>query len=840
MIVISIPRSNDKETPGIQQSGTPVPGAARRLLRLWAKINCQSNVKDVQGRNGGANSLNTHSIFCRINGTQVGKSTLLNALLGHQVLAVSASAACTAVATEISYKNIQSIEAFVEFISLEEWRARLAHLIEDVVDTAVDTQEGPADNSSISPACRARDNLFGVYPQLKDVDPKHWVVEELLTDPLVNQHLGRTECLKASRARDLQKEVGASLRCTVALIDSLQLEQFLSSAITNPSPSTRALWPLVKIVKIAGQFDVLSTGVTLVDLPGNGDADIARDGVANEYLKTADAVCLVANIMRAKDDRDLHLYLHKHLAQMILDGRIQDNSLLLLLTGADNTIGSNEILLDSGKQATVDSLQQVARSLATEIQGLQTRKERQKHSRAKKVGERLERQIIAKRVEKEKKIKEKNRLLAFQRSEVVEEHLKQKIIELFQEISQSETRVHIPIFCLGSRDFINMDAVETDTPTIFVKREETGIPRLRRHFLRDAEQRNLSDAATVVTEWCGLLYRAIQPLAGSAASTDTALEIHRRINVFENTCTTMVDELTRKIGKEYDALLIQVEKAVSEAERNSPAVFESHTAMRWNTYCAMMRQEGRYDNGNLNADLTKTILPAIQQKWYNAVNVRIPLYCRDFLGDLRDEFNLTLDLISTASPQHNLNQIRKSIALESVLKDLDVVNIEFTRSAQRSGTRAWTPLIREHLVAQYARASAEKGPGMYNRMKRLPVFRSAANNLQMNKNFIESDASQIFSPLNDSVRELFDSATAHVGMSDGVILKQLLELMRQTLLGEFPLLSRYYSDPWNPYKSARIKAAKMMNRFVREHENASSDLLDNLKTRLQQLSRPLA
>ncbi|KAJ7659768.1 hypothetical protein DFH06DRAFT_1326791 [Mycena polygramma] len=792
---------------------------ADRAKSIIAKATPRTYKVAMVGRTGV--SLNTHSIFRRVNGTQVGKSTLLNALLGHQVLAVSASAACTAVATEISYKDIQNIEAVIEFISREEWRARLSRLIEDVVDTAVDTQEGPADNSSISPACRAREKILGIYPQLKDVDPKHWVVEELLTDPLVNQHLGRTEDLKAS----------------LALIDSLQLEQFLSSAITSLSPNTRALWPLVRIVKIAGQFDVLSTGVTLVDLPGNGDADIARDGVASEYLKTADAWPASREPKMTATSISIYIGSEHHvdclifqtpivstsLAQLILDGRIQDNSLLLLLTGADNPIGSNEILLDSSKQAAV------ARSLATEIQNLQIRKERQKHSHAKKVVERLERQIIAKRVEKENKIKEKNRLLAFQRSEVVKEHLKQKIIELFKEISQSETRVHIPIFCLGSRDYIYMDTVETDTPTIFVQREETGIPRLRHHFLRDAERRNLSDAVTVVTEWCSLLYRTIQPLAGSAGSTETALEIHRRINVFESTCTTMVDELTRKIRKEYDALLIQVEKAVSEAERNSPAVFESHTAKKWNTYCAMMRQEGRYDNGNLNADLTKTILPAIQQKWYNAVNVRIPLYCCDFIGDLRDEFNLTLDLISTASPQHNLNQIRKSIALESVLKDLDVVNIESTRSAQRSGTRAWTPLIRENLVAQYARASAEKGPGMYNRMKRLPVFRGGANTLQMNRHFIESDASQIFSPLNDSVRSLFDSATVH------------------TLLGEFQLLSRYYSDPWNlagvdtsPDKCARIEAAKVMNRFVKEHENASSDLLDNLKTRVQQLSRPLA
>jgi hypothetical protein len=41
-----------------------------------------------------------------------------------------------------------------------------------------------------------------------------------------------------------------------------------------------------------GRFEVLSTGITLVDLPGHGDVDNVRDTMANEYLKSADTICL--------------------------------------------------------------------------------------------------------------------------------------------------------------------------------------------------------------------------------------------------------------------------------------------------------------------------------------------------------------------------------------------------------------------------------------------------------------------------------------------------------------------------------------------------------------------
>ncbi|KAJ7806483.1 hypothetical protein B0H14DRAFT_3484073 [Mycena olivaceomarginata] len=84
-----------------------------------------------------------------------------------------------------------------------------------------------------------------------------------------------------------------------------------------------------------GAFPVLSTGITLVDLPGHGDVDNVRDSLANEYMRDADAVFLVTPIARAIDDRDTHKYLKQHLSQIIVDGRISEKSIALILTGAD-------------------------------------------------------------------------------------------------------------------------------------------------------------------------------------------------------------------------------------------------------------------------------------------------------------------------------------------------------------------------------------------------------------------------------------------------------------------------------------------------------------------------
>lgn len=52
-----------------------------------------------------------------------------------------------------------------------------------------------------------------------------------------------------------------------------------------------------------------------------------------------------------------------------------------------------------------------------------------------------------------------------------------------------------------------------------------------------------------------------------------------------------------------------------------------------------------------------------------------------------------------------------------------MANMEATKSAQRQGSRTWEPLMKNMLDPQYTRVAAEKGPGMFKRMKvRCPFF----------------------------------------------------------------------------------------------------------------------
>ncbi|KAJ7109880.1 hypothetical protein C8R44DRAFT_265806 [Mycena epipterygia] len=640
--------------------------------------------------------------------TGAGKSTLLNALLQHQLLSASAAGACTAVPTEISYKDVQHIEADVEFISREEWRKEVCRLIEDTTDKTVDTSEGPADHSDIGPAYQSREKLLGVYPCLRGVDPAQWVVEDLLNDPQISQYLGGEQSFSASESANFQKE----------------LDQFLASgSLTNSD--TRKFWPLVKMVKIRGKFDVLFHQCTLVDLPGYGDSDNARDSTANEYLKSADSVFLVAGITRAKDDRDFHSSLHKQIRQSIIDGRIRDKgekSISLILTGADSSIGSNECTLEAADQQTVDTLKEEALRLSEEIKDLAAKKAKKEQSKAKKKNVHIQQyneQISEKKAQKESKTKEKNRLLANGRRRIVEAALQDKYAHLYRDLSQlSEDKPvpTIPIFCLGSRDYLCLADIEPDAPTTFFTPAETGIPQLKRYLETDGECRNLTDAIEVLKSFYEFLSRASQFPKSVPSNAAATLQTHNILEELEQRCVIRLDELLVQIKKVYADLQAEVATAVEQAQDQSPRVFAVIASkMKWNQYRAMMRLDGQYENGNLNADLVKNILPAIQRQWNISVNNRIPVALDSFYDDIRDDIRETIDLLSC--PGSTTDVLRKSLGLETFLTELKSANEKTASSAQRQGSRTWEPVIKDQLVPQYAKVSAEKGPGMYKRMK---------------------------------------------------------------------------------------------------------------------------
>ncbi|KAL2403132.1 hypothetical protein ABEF93_007530 [Exophiala dermatitidis] len=64
----------------------------------------------------------------------------------------------------------------------------------------------------------------------------------------------------------------------------------------------RGLWPFVKQLTVYANIDILNPGLTLVDLPGSQDTNLARVRAARKAQAKCESLCIVTNIGRAVDN----------------------------------------------------------------------------------------------------------------------------------------------------------------------------------------------------------------------------------------------------------------------------------------------------------------------------------------------------------------------------------------------------------------------------------------------------------------------------------------------------------------------------------------------------------
>ncbi|GKT88761.1 tat pathway signal sequence [Colletotrichum tofieldiae] len=194
--------------------------------------------------------------------------------------------ACTAVATELSYNHDDDEEnpyrAEVDFISRDEWVREVSNLLKDLVTDEDITTENMDPSSDAS---RALAKIRAVYPSLEMEVLVAATSAELADHPNVRQILGTTKTMKAPTAFDIREQV----------------EPYVDSK--DKDDDTTAHWPLVKVVRIFTKAEVLSNGVTIVDLPGHQDWDVARAAVASKYMKACSGIWIVAPINRAVDNK---------------------------------------------------------------------------------------------------------------------------------------------------------------------------------------------------------------------------------------------------------------------------------------------------------------------------------------------------------------------------------------------------------------------------------------------------------------------------------------------------------------------------------------------------------
>ncbi|KAJ7638747.1 hypothetical protein FB45DRAFT_988699 [Roridomyces roridus] len=268
--------------------------------------------------------------------TGAGKSSLLNAVLDDQIVPTSGMRACTAVVTEISYHTKKTIDADISFLSREDWKAELDILLGDLIE-----EDGTIKRTTDlkSDAGIAWSKVHAVYPTISQETLVTMTADQIIAkDPMIAKILGTTKTITAKNSQSFAVEIQK-------YIDSKDRKGGKDKKDKEKKKAnTPAFWPLIKQVNVRCSATALATGAILVDLPGTGDVNAARNSIAKNYMKRSNCIWILAPITRAVDDKIAKDLLGEAFkSQLMMDQNYNDSTVTFIATKCDD-ISCSEVI----------------------------------------------------------------------------------------------------------------------------------------------------------------------------------------------------------------------------------------------------------------------------------------------------------------------------------------------------------------------------------------------------------------------------------------------------------------------------------------------------------------
>lgn len=668
--------------------------------------------------------------------TGAGKSTAMNAILGAPVLSTRADGACTSVQTEVCYEDLppSTWRASIKFVEKDEWKKTLLNILDDL-DVYGTSNKGYGIHDDSGPAMDAWETLKQVYPRLRALSfpPPQQNIRVLLEDEFIATKLGTEIQRNGVGFDDLESQLRPYMSANTKVVEGEPLE-----------------WHLVHSVRIYGAFDVLASGaVTLVDVPGYGDANKTRTRRTEEYLKSAEVVILVADIKRAADDQAMRDYFVKFLRQMIrIDGSME--SFMIVLTGTDVRIDEDQLHhLDYNQRSIIQQMHQEIDRLSDNLD----KQEKQlgilyiEFEKADRIFNAAEMCMeIMKRIRYNAEMKSqtanqleqakaaKDAYVAHQRSSHVREVFIQLYRQIYCNINEQNSACEpppLPVFCIGSADFNQLMGanIRHRAPLVFTTAEDTGIPQLRRHIHDFGRRNSLSDIKTHVHN-CTLLWEEIESFFLSARSDLRLIAYENVARDLADGLKEAVDEIRKNSGGKMDETINELEKALQiqaekVAKRSLNIVKTLGAGYRWHSYRALMRREGEWRSIDLNEDLVHGMLDgAVSSVWHN--------FFTDFV---RSELQSLVVAVSSKTDSailaiKNRAQRMTTIAPRinnacNLIHPRDIINpareayLSAILAMQKEFCGTFKGLLRKELEDHYQCMASESGPGMFRRMKDL-------------------------------------------------------------------------------------------------------------------------
>ncbi|MBX7135130.1 MAG: dynamin family protein [Fimbriimonadaceae bacterium] len=233
--------------------------------------------------------------------TGAGKSSLINAVIGQRVLPVGSIQACTSAVVEVGYAS-PDYSAEIHFITWEQWQAEKALLLDDLTAAQEVDSEASSDGTRTAEAESAAAKLAHVY----GFDPTKG--PSLFTEEAFREPEDIAEMLNRGR---IAFTVPAASKAKDAFVK--ELKTYVGSE--------GRYWPLVRSVRLNGPFEVLSDGVTLVDLPGLNDPNEERERITRQHLKACRYLWVVFKARLLTKDVVELLETGDFLREIVMDGR---------------------------------------------------------------------------------------------------------------------------------------------------------------------------------------------------------------------------------------------------------------------------------------------------------------------------------------------------------------------------------------------------------------------------------------------------------------------------------------------------------------------------------------
>ena len=613
-----------------------------------------------------------------------GKSSLINAIAGLDLLPHNSGRAVTAAVCEVA-RDGSDFCVDVEFRERKDSLAMVRDLGVRLLGAAKDRVDAGSESVSLQLDDGDRRMIEAITgrPPEECVEAASSGLDSLLLD---DARIAVTS--GGCRKFDFPGATGKEVQDCV--------EQYLSSA--------RNLWPFVQRVSVEGPFETMPRGVRLVDIPGLNDPDPGRDRIARDHLQQAGLVWLVLSAKRAATGEIVrYLTESRLLTRLQLDGRL--GSVAVVVTHADQLDEEGLIReLRLSEDITFDEL------LSHHVR----RTEGHVRSELLKVWDETVRQADLD-PEQRGRVRDGRTLLE-----------------------------RIPVFCVDSRQFMLARRI-IRTPRGAIRRfdseEQTGIPRLLdwlgSEFVEEERKSAIRRAAVMADR----LEREIRSVFGHRKSVKQALEKWRNAkrggvgDVKQGAATFLQEQIAghkeeTRIKAETEAA--RVTDAIHRATEEARLMLRSEVpdelkSIHWSTLRAIVRRRGVFHGTAKRWDIPQQITDRIASKLVFRWAGLFENSATSFLNSLESK---SVDLV--AQHRHVLYQAvaaalgeassellperqeQKSLSLRFDLAQAAVT--QQLRTTRLGFSAALVDCMRRELGPAFDAAAKESGRGMKDRI----------------------------------------------------------------------------------------------------------------------------